>query len=82
MARRSVGWAACAGTPAARQDDADLRAVTDSAIDALVTAGLLRRAVAPAQAAALCAIRRADAAPALWDRLLELIGKRPERGCR
>ncbi|WP_189718877.1 hypothetical protein, partial [Streptomyces chryseus] len=70
---------ACAETLAARQDDADLRAVTDSAIDALVTAGLLRRAVALAQEAALCAIRRADAAPALWDRLLELIGKRPER---
>ncbi|GAA1502838.1 hypothetical protein GCM10009730_01650 [Streptomyces albidochromogenes] len=70
---------ACAETLADRQDNAGARAVTDSAIDALVAAGLLRRAVALAQEAAVGAVRRADAAPEPWERLLELVADHPER---
>ncbi|MFD5098429.1 hypothetical protein [Streptomyces albidochromogenes] len=70
---------ACAEALADRQDNAGARAVTDSAIDALVAAGLLRRAAALAQEAAMGAVRRADAAPEPWERLLELVADRPER---
>ncbi|MGW7052833.1 hypothetical protein [Streptomyces sp. NPDC054887] len=62
-----------------RQQHAGRGAVTDAAVDALEEAGLLRQAVGLALEAALGAVRRGETEPARWERLLELIGERPER---
>ncbi|MET9509715.1 hypothetical protein ABZX62_14865 [Streptomyces flavidovirens] len=69
---------ACA-TAIGNRQSVDGHQAVKAAIDALEEAGLFPQAVRLAQEAALRAVRRGDAAPAPWERLLELIGERPER---